>query len=325
MREQYRQRDKEVKRSVREDKRKWMTEKAQVAQTAAENGRTKEQYDITRQLSGRGPRKTAAITNKDGKLLKSKEGRLTRWKEHFEAVLNREGLPNPLTDEEMGEEELDIDTEPPTEEEIKRVVQTLKNGKAPGINQITAELLKVDTESTCMELMCLFDLIWQEEKLPEQWKQVPKGNLQQCGNWRGVTLLPIASKVLGKILISRIQGCVDHRLRKEQAGFRPGRGTVKQICILCNILEQVNEWNATMYFHFVNFEKAFDLVHRDSLWRIMRAYGIPDKLIGLVKVLYDGFTCAVINEGEIMERFLVVTGVKQGCCMSVIGQWSLTG
>lgn len=227
MREQYRQRDKEVKRSVREDKRKWMTEKAQVAQTAAENGRTKEQYDITRQLSGRGPRKTAAITNKDGKLLKSKEGRLARWKEHFEAVLNREGLPNPLTDEEMGEEELDIDTEPPTEEEIKRVVQTLKNGKAPGIDQITAELLKVDTESTCMELMRLFDLIWQEEKLPEQWKQVPKGNLQQCGNWRGVTLLPIASKVLGKILISKIQGCVDHRLRKEQAGFRPGRATVK--------------------------------------------------------------------------------------------------
>ena len=48
----------------------------------------------------------------------------------------------------------------------------------------------------------------------------------------------------------------------------------------------------------------------------MRAYGIPDKLIGLVKVLYDRFTCAVIDEGEITERFPVVTGVKQGCCMS---------
>ena len=48
----------------------------------------------------------------------------------------------------------------------------------------------------------------------------------------------------------------------------------------------------------------------------MRAYGIPDKLIELVKVLYDRSTCAVIEEGEITERFLVVTGVKQGCCMS---------
>ena len=91
-----------------------------------------------------------------------------------------------------------------------------------------------------------------------------------------MTLLPIDSKVLGKILISRIQGCKDHRLRKEQAGFGPGRGTVEQIFILRNILVQVNEWNATMYFHFVGVEKAFDSAHRDSLWwRIMRANGMP--------------------------------------------------
>ena len=48
-----------------------MTEKAQVAQTAAENGRAKELYDITRELRGSGPRKTAAVTNKQGRLLKS--------------------------------------------------------------------------------------------------------------------------------------------------------------------------------------------------------------------------------------------------------------
>ena len=121
-----------------------MTEKAQAARTAAENGRTKELNDITRQLSGRGPRKTAAVTM-EGKLLKSKERMQARWKEHFEGVLIREAQPNPSTDEEVGEGEMDIDTKPPTEKGIKKVVQTLKNGKAPGIDQITAELLKLDT------------------------------------------------------------------------------------------------------------------------------------------------------------------------------------
>lgn len=62
-----------MKKSVREDKRK--TEKAQAAQTAAENGRAKDLYDITKELRGRRPRNTATITNKDGKLLKSKEER----------------------------------------------------------------------------------------------------------------------------------------------------------------------------------------------------------------------------------------------------------
>ena len=64
-------------------------------------------------------------------------------------VLNEEAPPNSPTDEEIGKGELDMDTEQPVEEEIKRVVQTLKNGKAPGIDQITAELLQVYTESTC--------------------------------------------------------------------------------------------------------------------------------------------------------------------------------
>ena len=143
--ERIRNKIREQYRDKREDKRKWMTEKAQVAQTAAENGRAKELYDITSQLSGRAPRKTAAVTNKEGRLLNSKEKRQARWKEHLEGVLNREAPPNSPTDEEVGEGELDIDTEPPTETEIKRVVQTLKNGKAPRIDQITAELLRVNT------------------------------------------------------------------------------------------------------------------------------------------------------------------------------------
>lgn len=73
-------------------------------------------------MSGRGSRKTAVIINKDGNFFNSKEGRLVRWKEYFEVVLNREGLLNLLMDEEMGEEELDIDIELLIEEEIKRVV-----------------------------------------------------------------------------------------------------------------------------------------------------------------------------------------------------------
>ena len=70
-----------------------------------------------------------------------------------------------------------------------------------------------------------------------------------------MTLLPIGSKVPEKILISKIQDGVDHRLRKEQAGFSPGRGTVEQIFILRNTLEQVDDWNAIIYFHFADFDR----------------------------------------------------------------------
>ena len=70
-------------------------------------------------------------------------------------------------------------------------------------------------------------------------------------------------------MIDGIQNGVDIRLRNEQAGYRKGRGTTEQISILRNIIEQANEWQARLYINFIDFEKAFDSIHRESLWLIM--------------------------------------------------------
>jgi hypothetical protein len=281
MKEEYKEKDKEVKKSVREDKRSWSAERAKQAQHAAENGRQKELYGIVKPLTGQNMRKTAAATNRNGEILKNKAARLGRWKEHFQEVLSRDALEDPPQEVEEEMEELDISEEPPTVQEIKTALKALKNGKAPGEDQISAEMLKADIEQTSLELQKIFDIIWEKETVPTQWTKglifkIPKkGNLQVCGNCRGVTLLPLASKVLSRILVDRIQAGVDASLRNEQAGFRKGRGTVNQIFILRNILEQVNEWNATLYIYFVDFEKDFDSIHRDNLWIIMGKYGVP--------------------------------------------------
>ena len=68
--------------------------------------------------------------------------------------------------------------------------------------------------------------------------------------------------------------------------------------------------------HTLDFEKAFDSVHREGLWRIMKAYIIPDKLIRMVKIMYGDFECSVLEEGEQTRWFKISTGVKQGCVMS---------
>ena len=139
------------------------------------------------------------------------------------------------------------------------------------------------------------------------WKQglivkIPKkGDLTECGNWRGITLTSVPSKAFGRVLIDRIRDGVNSKLRDEQAGFRSGRGTVEHIFILRNIIEQVVEWQATLYITFVDFEKAFDSVHRESLWQIMESYGIPCKIIHMVQMLYEDSECAVLDEGEEAE------------------------
>ena len=129
--------------------------------------------------------------------------------------------------------------------------------------------------------LTLFNTLWDRRKIPDDWNKdviikIPKkGALSDCNNWRGVTLLSTPSKILAKVIMKRLSLAVAHRLCDEQAGFRRGRGCIDHIFTLRNIIEQSTKWQRTLYVNFVDFAKAFDSVHRHSLWKLLRAYGIP--------------------------------------------------
>jgi len=220
------------------------------------------------------------VKSKTGELITDEKQGLERWKEHFDEILNRPA-PDHLIEhlDNTGIELEEISIGHITIDEIKKALKQMQNGKA-GADGITAELLKTDTEITATILEDLFLTIWDNDLVPKEWKQgiivkIPeKGDLSVCDNYRGITLLSMASKVFARVLIYRIYDIVDAKLRKEQAGFRHGRGTTEQVFILRNKTEQSTEWNATVYVNFVDFEKAFDSVHQDSLWKIMITYGI---------------------------------------------------
>jgi len=92
--------------------------------------------------------------------------------------------------------ELQISVRSPSKREIFNAIKALKNGKAAGADNIPAEVLKADpyTRMSADILLPLFQVIWQKEKFPKEWKEgiiikIPKkGDLSQCRNWRGVTL-----------------------------------------------------------------------------------------------------------------------------------------
>lgn len=128
--------------------------------------------------------------------------------------------------------------------------------------------------------------------------------------------MSVAAKVMGKVLIQRISDGIDVKLRKEQAGFRRGRSTIEQIFLLRNIVEQTIKWNSSLYVCVVDYEKAFGSVDRETLWKIMESYGIPPKLVRMVKAIYDGNQCAVVDGAGQTGWFDVKSGVKQGCNMS---------
>jgi len=95
-------------------------------------------------------------------------------------------------------------------------------------------------------------------------KIAKKGDITKYGNWRGITLMSVAAKVMDKVLTTSISGGVGAKVRKQQADYRKGRSTTEQIIILRDVVEQAVEWNSSLYVCFVDYGKPCG-----RSWRVM--------------------------------------------------------
>ena len=111
---------------------------------------------------------------------------------------------------------------------------------------------------------------------------------QRMLNYRTITLISHASKVMLKILQARLQQYVNHELPDVQAGFRKGRGTRDQIANIHWITEKAREFQKNIYFCFIDYAKAFDCVGHNKIWKILQEMVISDHLTCLLRNLYAG-------------------------------------
>ena len=142
-----------------------------------------------------------------------------------------------------------LDVPPPTNsdsypimrEKVEAAVKSPKKGKSAGVDNIPSELVQAGGEAMTDMLLIICNKIWQTGEWPTPWIQslivtLPKkGNLQLCQNYRTISLISHPSKVMLRIL-NRLKPQAEEIIKEEQAGFRTGRSTTKQIFnlrILC--------------------------------------------------------------------------------------------
>ena len=115
-------------------------------------------------------------------------------------------------------------------------------------------------------------------------------------NWRGITVLSVSSKIFNRVIYNRLIIELDRMIRKEQAGFRPNRSCVDQICSLRIIIEQSIEFQSPLFIVFIDYQKAFDSINREAIWRALTNRGVPEKIVNLIKNGYNGFKCRVLHQ-----------------------------
>ena len=178
----------------------------------------------------------------------------------------------------------------PTFEEIWKAIHLLTSGTSPGADSIPTEVYKEGGTALTEKLHQLFQLIWQHETVPQDFKDASiihlyksKGNCLACDNHCGISLLSITGKALARVLLNHLIVHLERGLLPEsQCGFQKECRTIDMVFAARQLQEKCQEQNADLYSTYVNLTKAFDTVSRDGLWRIMAKYGCLQKFIAIV-------------------------------------------
>lgn len=147
--------------------------------------------------------------------------------------------------------------------EIAVAIRHLKRGKAPEPDGLPPEVSKAALVPFSNKLKPLFTAIWEKADVPADLKEtiiIPvfkkKEDRSSCDNYRGISLLSIAGKILSRIAMRRLASHVASRVLSEtQAGFRPTRGTSDKIFCARQLQEKSREQNVPLYAIFLTCRK----------------------------------------------------------------------
>ena len=248
----------------------------------------------------------------------SSKKRMENWTSHFQKLLGEKPkIPdNSLLPRVQISDLLDIDTSLFSLDELRSVTKQISPTKAFGPDYISPIIWKSEAFENILLNLCNF--CFSHNVCPSVWRcsqiiPVPKkGDLSLPTNYRGISLMPIAAKIYNKLILNRLIPFIEPLLRDNQNGFRSGRTTISQILCLRRLLEESELCKLDLSLVFVDFSKAFDSVDRSKMFEILELYGVPQKIISAIKVLYTSSHSKILTSDGETEPFETLAGILQG-------------
>ena len=269
--------------------------------------------------------------NENRKLHRKLEEIRARWRRYFTSLLNTtsaalnrtifEGLSQKPTALSLGD--------PPVVSKTKKALRSMASDKVMGPDELPAELLKLGLSDSSHEILLAFhDIIvavWMTGDVPQEWKDATikvlhkKKDRTECSNYRGLSLVAHAGKVLLKIVANRLGDFCKEAgiLPKERCGFRPQRSTTDMMFVVRRLQELGRTSNASLEICFIDLAKAYDSVDRVLLWEVLARFGVPPRMIKDIRMFHDGMRARVqLDDGDFSAWFNVCQGLRQGCVLS---------
>ena len=173
----------------------------------------------------------------------------------------------------------------------------------------------------------MIKLVWHQQEVPQRWRNAvikvlhEKNDGTKCGNNSGISLVAHAGEALIKIVATRLGVYCEARilLPEEKCGFRPHRSTMDIMFGVRRLQESGRKARVPLILCFVDLQKAYDSVDRTLLWQVIARFGVPPRMIEVIRQFHGGMRACVRNDnGRCSEWFEVPQGLRQGCVLTLL-------
>ena len=160
-----------------------------------------------------------------------------------------------------------------TMQEVKEAIQTLNKGKAPDYRGVQPEHILFGGEELLQYVTLLVSCIFDQGKITDgliigvltpAFKN--KGSNKDAKNYRGITILPIITKIVETLLRNYIQPLIEDVQSNLQRGFTKHSSPMNCSLILKEVTREYNDQRTPLYAAFLAVTSAFDVVSHDSLF-----------------------------------------------------------
>ena len=197
-----------------------------------------------------------------------------------------------------------------TEAECSIALKEMNNGKSPGSDGLTTEFYKIFWNTIKQFYINSINYSYEHNTLTQFQKQgivslLPKKDkdLTSLGNWRPISLLNIDYKITTKTIANRMKKVLSKLINNSQTGFLKGRYIEENIRTIFEIIEYLNDEDKDGLIFFADFEKAFDSIDHDFIFKTLNHFNFGASFINWVKLFYADAQSCIVNNGH-MSDFL---------------------
>jgi len=228
--ENYKEKCREVKRCVKAGKRRakerWGNRVEEYARTS-----NKMFWREVNRVRVKKEKVRWGIKDREGRVVMGREEEGAVWGRYFKSLLNegseeRAVVEGEWEEELRGVENVEEGSGRITMIEVEETIKKLKKGKAAGRDGIMGEMIRAGGVAMCRWLARMMNVCWERGEVPKDWQEacvVPVykgcGNKNECGSYRGISMMSVVGKLYGRVVIERIKNITEGLVGEEQVGF----------------------------------------------------------------------------------------------------------